>query len=115
VASRLAIALQAEKLILLTGAPGILERANDPLSLVSYTDLAGLERLRAEGCFERGMLPKAASIEAAIVGGVRRIHILSDSLPDGLLAEVFTNEGVGTLVVADVQALSPEEQGAATR
>jgi acetylglutamate kinase len=115
VASRLAVALQAEKLILLTGAPGILERMDDPLSIVSYTDLAGLERLHAEGCFARGMLPKAASITAAIVGGVRRIHILSDSLPDGLLAEVFTNEGVGTLVVADVGALSPEEQGAVTR
>ncbi len=109
VASRLAVALGAEKLLLLTGAPGILERADDPLSLVSYTDLAGLAHLRAAGCLERGMLPKADSIEAAIRGGVPRVHILSDSLPDGLLAEVFTNEGVGTLVVADVRALSPAE------
>src|SRR5947209_14602087 len=112
VASRLAVALGAEKLILLTGAPGILERPNDPGSLVSYTDLPGLRRLRAAGCLERGMLPKAESVEAAIVGGVRRVHILSESLPDGLLAEVFTNEGVGTLVVESIQALSPAEQWA---
>src|SRR5882724_9434371 len=113
VASHLAVALGAEKLILLTGAPGILERPNDPGSLVSYTDLPGLQRLRAAGCLERGMLPKAESVEAAIVGGVRRVHILSESLPDGLLAEVFTNEGVGTLVVESIQALSPAERGVA--
>jgi acetylglutamate kinase len=112
VASALAVALKAEKLLFLTGAAGILERADDPGSLVSYTDLAGLRRLRDEGGLVRGMLPKTSAIEAAIHGGVRRVHILSHDLPDGLLAEVFTNEGVGTLVVEDVNALSPAEQAA---
>jgi acetylglutamate kinase len=112
VASALAVALKAEKLLFLTGAPGILERSDDPGSLVSYTDLAGLRRLRDEGGLVRGMLPKTSAIEAAIHGGVRRVHILSHDLPDGLLAEVFTNEGVGTLVVEDVNALSPAEQAA---
>ena len=112
IASALAVALQAEKLLFLTGAPGILERADDPGSLVSYTDLAGLRRLKDEGGLLRGMLPKTSAIEAAIQGGVRRVHILSHDLPDGLLAEVFTNEGVGTLVVEDVRALSPAEAAA---
>ncbi len=112
IASALAVALQAEKLLFLTGAPGILERAEDPGSLVSYTDLAGLRRLKDEGGLLRGMLPKTSAIEAAIQGGVRRVHILSHDLPDGLLAEVFTNEGVGTLVVEDVRALSPAEAAA---
>jgi len=112
IASALAVALQAEKLLFLTGAPGILERADDPGSLVSYTDLAGLRRLKDEGGVVRGMLPKTSAIEAAIQGGVRRVHILSHDLPDGLLAEVFTNQGVGTLVVADVRALSPAEAAA---
>jgi acetylglutamate kinase len=112
IASALAVALQAEKLLFLTGAPGILERADDPGSLVSYTDLAGLRRLRDEGGLVRGMLPKTSAIEAAIQGGVRRVHILSHDLPDGLLAEVFTNEGVGTLVVEDVRILSPAEAAA---
>jgi acetylglutamate kinase len=112
VASALAVALKAEKLLFLTGAPGILERPDDPGSLVSYTDLAGLRRLRDEGGLVRGMLPKTSAIEAAIQGGVRRVHILSHDLPDGLLAEVFTNEGVGTLVVEDVKVLSPAEQAA---
>ena len=114
IASALAVALQAEKLLFLTGAPGILERADDPGSLVSYTDLAGLRRLKEEGGLLRGMLPKTSAIEAAIQGGVRRVHILSHDLPDGLLAEVFTNEGVGTLVVEDVRALSPAEAAAGT-
>lgn len=112
VASALAVALKAEKLLFLTGAPGILERPDDPGSLVSYTDLAGLRRLRDEGGLVKGMLPKTSAIEVAIQGGVRRVHILSHDLPDGLLAEVFTNEGVGTLVVEDVKVLSPAEQAA---
>jgi len=112
VASALAVALKAEKLLFLTGAAGILERPDDSGSLVSYTDLAGLRRLRDEGGLLTGMLPKTSAIEAAIRGGVRRVHILSHDLPDGLLAEVFTNEGVGTLVVADVDALTPAEQAA---
>jgi acetylglutamate kinase len=112
VASALAVALGAEKLLFLTGAAGILERVNDPGSLVSYTDLAGLRRLREEGGVVDGMLPKTSAIESAIRGGVRRVHILSHDLPDGLLTEVFTNEGVGTLVVEDVKALTPAEAAA---
>lgn len=112
VASALAVALKAEKLLFLTGAAGILERPDDPGSLVSYTDLAGLRRLRDAGGLVKGMLPKTSAVEAAIQGGVRRVHILSQDLPDGLLAEVFTNQGVGTLVVEDVKALSPAEQAA---
>ncbi|MFL6193229.1 MAG: acetylglutamate kinase [Thermoanaerobaculia bacterium] len=112
VASALAVALKAEKLMFLTGAAGILERSDDPGSLVSYTDIAGLRRLRDEGGLLRGMLPKTSAVEAAIQGGVRRVHILSHDLPDGLLAEIFTNEGVGTLVVEDVRALTPAEAAA---
>jgi len=102
-AAALAVALGAEKLLLLTGAPGILERPGDPGSLVSLTDLAGLARLRERGCLGDGMLPKASSVEAALRGGVRGVHILGAEVPDSLLAEIFTNEGVGTLVVADAE------------
>ena len=113
VASAIGIALEAEKLILCTGAPGILERLEDPRSLISYTDVAGLRRLREEGAISEGMLPKSSAIENAIRGGVRRVHVISYKAPEGLLAEVFTNEGTGTLVVADVHALAPAELSAA--
>src|ERR1700758_3479605 len=110
VAASIGAALGAEKLILCTGAPGILERVEDPTSLISYTDLRGLKRLREEGRIVEGMLPKAKAIENAIHGGVRRVHVVSYKSPEGILGEVFTNEGTGTLIVADVNALSPAEQ-----
>ena len=110
VAARIGAALGAEKLILCTGAPGILEDLADPRSLVSYTDLDGLARLQASGSFADGMLPKANAIEEAIRSGVRRVHVISYSVPDALLAEVFTNEGTGTLIVEDIDALTPAEQ-----
>jgi acetylglutamate kinase len=110
VAARIGAALGAEKLLLCTGAAGIFEDVTDPSTLVSYTDLAGLKRLEAAGSFADGMMPKADAIEAAIRGGVRRVHVISFKSPDALLAEVFTNEGLGTLIVADIKALTPAEQ-----
>src|SRR6186713_2002367 len=103
VAAALGAALDAEKLILCTGAPGILERVEDPGSLISYTDLRGLKRMREEGKLLDGMLPKAKAIEDAIRGGVRRVHVVSYKSPEGILGEVFTNEGTGTLIVADTK------------
>jgi acetylglutamate kinase len=112
VAAAIGAALAAEKLILCTGAPGILGDLADPGSLVSYTDLRGLKKLRDEGRIADGMLPKAKAIEDAIRGGVRRVHVVSYQAPEGILGEVFTNEGTGTLIVADINALTPAEQQA---
>jgi len=113
VAAAIGAALGAEKLILCTGAPGILGKRTDPGSLISYTDLQGLKRLRDEGRVADGMLPKVKAIEDAIRGGVRRVHVVSYQSPEGILAEVFTNEGQGTLIVADINALTPAEQQSA--
>ena len=110
VAAAIGAALSAEKLLLCTGAPGILGSVDDPGSLISYTDLRGLKRLRDEGRIADGMLPKAKAIEQALTGGVRRVHVVTYRSPEGILAEVFTNEGTGTLIVADINALSPAEQ-----
>ncbi|MDP9089419.1 MAG: acetylglutamate kinase [Pseudomonadota bacterium] len=110
VAAAIGGALSAEKLVLCTGAHGILEDVNDPSSVVSYTDILGLKRLREEGSLKDGMLPKATAIENAIRAGVRRVHVISYKAADSLLAEIFTNEGTGTLVVADLKALTPAEQ-----
>jgi len=110
VAAAIAAELDAEKLILATGAAGILEDVNDPSSLISYIDRTALQELRDAGSLADGMLPKAAAIDNAISNGVRRVHIISSKLPDSILLEVFTNEGTGTLVVDDIDGLTPAEQ-----
>ena len=111
VAAAIAAELDAEKLILVTGATGILEDVDDPSSLISYIDRKRLQQLKDDGILADGMLPKAAAIDAAIKNGVQRVHVISYKLPDSILLEVFTNEGTGTLVVDDIAALTPEEQG----
>jgi acetylglutamate kinase len=113
VAAAIGGALSAEKLVLCTGAPGILENVEDQTTVISYTDINGLRRMRDAGSLKDGMLPKAAAIESAIRGGVRRVHVITYKSSDSLLAEIFTNEGTGTLVVADLKVLSPAEQKAA--
>jgi acetylglutamate kinase len=113
VAAAIAAELNAEKLILMTGAPGVLEDVNEPRSLISYIDRKHLDKLRDAGKLADGMLPKAAAIDAALANGVQRVHVISYKVPDSLLLEVFTNEGTGTLVVNDIAALTPAEQKSA--
>lgn len=110
VAAAIAAELKAEKLILATAAPGILEDIDDPRSLISYVDRAGLKDLQLDGKLTDGMLPKVAAINAALKNGVSRVHVISYKNPDSLLLEIFTNEGTGTLVVNDIKALTPAEQ-----
>ena len=115
VAAALASSLSAEKLIFATGALGILSDPNEPQSLISYVDRRALQKMRGNGQLAAGMLPKAAAIDAAIEGGVRRVHVVSYKVPDSVLLEVFTNEGTGTLVVDDIDALTPAEQSGLER
>lgn len=110
VAAAIAAELDAEKLILVTGAPGILEEVDDPQSLISYVDRAALAKLKDLGKLADGMLPKAAAIDSALANGVQRVHVISHDVADSILLEVFTNEGTGTLVVSDIGALTPAEQ-----
>ncbi len=112
VAAAIAAELSADKLILVTGATGILEDVDDPASLISYIDRRHLKELRDKGVLADGMLPKAAAIDSAIRNGVQRVHVISYKLADSILLEVFTNEGTGTLVVDDINVLTPEEQAA---
>ena len=110
VAAAIAAELNAEKLVLMTGAPGVLENVSDPHSLISYIDRKHLDKLRDDGKLADGMLPKAAAIDSALANGVQRVHVISYNVADSLLLEVFTNEGTGTLVVNDIAALTPAEQ-----
>lgn len=113
IAARLAVELEAEKLIVVTSVAGLFADREDPSSLVSYADLEDLAGLRARGAVAGGMLPKLAACEAALRGGVPRVHLIDGTKPETLLREIFTNEGAGSLLVErKTGALFPFEQGA---
>ena len=99
VAEKLAVALKAAKLLVLTGAPGVLRDASDPTTVVSFADAADLEALVRSGAISGGMRPKVEACVRAAEGGVERTHILDGRTQDALLLEVFTGAGCGTMIV----------------
>jgi acetylglutamate kinase len=100
-AAALSCALRAAKLVLVTGAPGILRNPADSQSLVSALSLAELEELHQLGALQGGMRVKAAAIRNALSGGVGRVHVVSGSDPEALLRELYTTQGAGTLVTRE--------------
>ncbi len=98
VAGDLASALKAKKLIMLTDVPGILRDVNDSNSLISRIRLSELEELLERGALKGGMLPKVDAIAKALRGGVEKVHVIDGSRRHAILLELFTKEGIGTLV-----------------
>lgn len=98
-AAALAIALKAQKLVYLTDIEGVRRRRDDPGSVVSRMDLMGLSELIGTGEISGGMLPKLESCQQALSGGVAQAHILDGRVQHALLLEIFTPEGIGTMVV----------------
>jgi acetylglutamate kinase len=96
-AAEIACALRVEKLIYLTDVPGILENGE----LVSEMTASELSRKVASGVIQGGMVAKAKSVLRAIEGGVAMVHILDGRTPHSVIAELFTDTGVGTLVKKD--------------
>jgi acetylglutamate kinase len=99
VAESLAVAMRAQKLIFLTGAPGVLRDRNDPSTLVTFADPDDLAGLMASGVLSGGMRPKVEACIRAATGGVERTHIIDGRAADALLLEVFTGAGCGTMIV----------------
>jgi acetylglutamate kinase len=100
-AAKIAAALGAEKLILMTDVRGILRDVNDEASLIKSIVRPQLETLRKEGILSKGMIPKADCCAMALDGGVKKAHIIDGRLPHALLIELFTNEGVGTEIIRE--------------
>ena len=99
VAGELAAALEAEKLILLTDTPGILRDRDDPESLIHQLRLSEARQLIADGIVAGGMTPKTECCIRALAQGVAAAHILDGRVPHALLLEVFTDAGIGTMVM----------------
>ena len=98
VAGAIAEALGAEKLVYLTDIEGLRRVVDDPHSLIRQTTPDELDVLMADGTIAGGMIPKVESCVHAVRHGVRRAHILDGRISHVLLLEIFTDEGIGTMV-----------------
>jgi acetylglutamate kinase len=110
-AAVLAGALGAQKLIYMTGAPGLLRDADDPSSLVAFAAPEDLQALLAAKSVKGGMRPKVEACLQAVKSGVRRTHIIDGRTPDALLLELFTGHGSGTMIVGEREKRSYEVAG----
>ena len=100
VAGELAAALGAEKLILLTDTAGILKDYKDPSTLIAKVDIQEARQLITNGIVGGGMIPKVNCCVRSLAQGVRAAHIIDGRIPHALLLEVFTDTGIGSMIVA---------------
>ena len=100
VAGEIAAALEAEKLILLTDTPGILEDYHDHSTLITKLDIQKARELIDSGIVSGGMIPKVTCCVRSLAQGVKAAHILDGRVPRALLLEIFSDEGIGSMIVA---------------
>lgn len=100
-ACAIAKAVSADKLVFLTDIEGLYQDVNDKNSFISRLTVSEADRLIAQGFVGGGMLPKLNNCTNAVDNGVNRVHILDGRIPHCLLLEMFTNEGVGTMIFRD--------------
>ena len=104
VAGELATALGAHKVIFLTDVDGLYRDFADKSALISRLNLAEASELLNGDQLSKGMLPKLRACLRAVDGGVSRAHILNGTIPHALLLEIFTDEGVGTMIMPDKES-----------
>jgi acetylglutamate kinase len=97
-AAALAVALDAEKLILMTDVEGLYRDFSDKSSLISELTAAEARAMIREGAVDKGMIPKLEACAAAVEDGVPRAHIIDGRRPHALLIEIFTETGIGTMI-----------------
>jgi acetylglutamate kinase len=98
-AAKLAVALGAIKLILLTDVRGVMTDAEDEDTLVSVMNLSDVEELKKRGVISGGMIPKIDCCVDALRGGVERAHIIDGRIEHSILIELLSDEGIGTMIV----------------
>ena len=97
-AAKIAIAVGAEKLILLTDVRGLLRDKNDESTLISQVRLSEVPELVGQGIISGGMIPKVECCVDAVQNGVHRTHILDGRIPHSILIEVLSHAGIGTMI-----------------
>jgi len=91
-------ALKAEKLVFLTDVAGVLRNVNDPASLITHMKAGEARKMIASGAISGGMIPKVECCLAGVEAGVAHVHILDGRVEHCLILEIFTNEGIGTMM-----------------
>ncbi len=104
-ACAIAKAVGADKLVFLTDIEGLYKDINDKSSFIPRITVSDAEELIKSGIIGGGMLPKLGNCTSAVKNGVNRVHILDGRIPHCLLLEIFTNEGVGTMILRDEDRL----------
>ena len=100
-AARIAAAIGAEKLILMTDVPGLLRDQKDESSLISIVTLPEVDQLVEEGVISGGMIPKVDCCVEAVKQGVPRAHILDGRVSHSILIEILSDQGIGTMVIEE--------------
>ena len=98
-AAKIAVALKAEKFVQLTNVPGVLRNVEDPSSLIKRIARDAIPSMIATGVISSGMIPKIECCFEALKGGVPRTHIIDGRVPHSLLIEMFSDRGVGTMIL----------------
>jgi acetylglutamate kinase len=98
-AAKIAAALQAQKMMVLTGVHGIMRNIEDEDSLISTVTLEGVQELLRTKVVSGGMIPKVKSCITALQNGVKKTHIVDGRIKHSLLLEIFTDQGIGTEIV----------------
>jgi acetylglutamate kinase len=98
-AAKLAMAIDARRLVFLSDVPGLMRDPSNPETLISSLHVKEVLDLKREGIIDKGMIPKVDSAVEAVQAGVRRVHFVDGRIPHSILLEVFTDKGIGTEIV----------------
>lgn len=108
VAAELAVGLEAEKLVYMNDVPGVIGPHGDLLSELGVQDV--LDLLAHERAVDGGMIPKLESAVRALKAGIPRVHLIDGRVDHSLVLELFTPEGIGTMITPDARASGKEEE-----
>jgi acetylglutamate kinase len=98
-AAKLAMAIEARRLVFMSDVPGLLRDPKDPATLISHLETKEVAALKASGVIDKGMIPKVDSAVEAVHGAVHRVHFVDGRVPHSVLLEIFTDKGIGTEIV----------------
>jgi acetylglutamate kinase len=98
-AAQAAISLKARRLVFMSDVPGLLRDPKDPETVISRLPIAEVNALKKAGVIDKGMIPKVDSAVAAIQSGVDKVSFVDGRVPHAVLLEIFTDAGVGTVIV----------------